>query len=96
MYVPTLAEITITSEFLISEKSVPITDIGEFSGIAFEMSRACPNASSLYALTRCKSSREVDAARKAIAEPTLPLPIIEISQSNSASTLLGSLIRIRI
>jgi len=58
----------------------------EFSGIVFEMSRACPNASSLYLLTRCKSSSEVAAARKAIAEPTLPLPIIEISQSNSYFT----------
>jgi len=36
-----------TSEFLISEKSVPITDIGEFSGIAFEISSACPSALSL-------------------------------------------------
>ena len=51
----------------------------EFSGIVFEMSRACPNAFSLCLLTRCKSSREVAAARNAIAEPTLPVPIIEIS-----------------
>ena len=87
---------TTTSEFLISEKSVPTTVKGESSGIALDISSACPNALSLCLLTRCKSSREVDAARNAIAEPTLPLPIIEISQSNSTSTLLGSLIRIRI
>jgi hypothetical protein len=38
---------TTTSEFLISEKSVPITEIGEFSGIALEISSACPSALSL-------------------------------------------------
>lgn len=65
---------------------MPITDIGEFSGIAFEISSACPNALSLWRLTRCMSSREVAATRKAIAEPTLPLPMIEISQSNPTST----------
>jgi len=73
---------TPTLEFLISEKSVPITDIGEFSGIAFEISSACPSALSLWRLTRCISSREVAAARKAMAEPTLPVPMIEISQSH--------------
>ncbi len=77
---------TITSEFLISEKSVPITVIGEFSGIAFEISSACPSALSLWRLTRCMSSSEVDAARNAMAEPTLPLPMIEISQSSPTST----------
>jgi len=38
---------TTTLEFLISEKSVPITDMEEFSGIAFEISSACPSALSL-------------------------------------------------
>jgi len=38
---------TTTLEFLISEKSVPITEIGEFSGIAPEISSACPSALSL-------------------------------------------------
>jgi hypothetical protein len=33
---------------------------------------------SLWRLTSRISSRELDAARKDIAEPTLPLPIIEI------------------
>jgi len=42
------------------------------------------------------SSREVAAARNAMAEPTLPLPMIEISQSSPAFTQLGGLIRIRI
>ena len=65
---------------------MPITDIGEFSGIAFEISSACPNALSLWRLTRCMSSREVDAARNAMAEPTLPLPMIEISQISPTST----------
>jgi len=50
---------------------------GESSGIAIEISSACPIALSLCLLTRCKSSRDVDAARNAIAEPTLPLPIID-------------------
>ncbi len=77
---------TTTSEFLISEKSVPITEIGEFSGIALEISSACPSALSLWRLTRCMSSSEVAAVRKAIAEPTLALPMIEISQSSPAST----------
>jgi len=56
--------------------------MGEFSGTVAEMSNACPSALSLCLSTRCMSSREVAAARNAIAEPTLPLPIIEISQSH--------------
>ncbi len=77
---------TTTSEFLISEKSVPITENGDSAGIAFEISSACPSAFSLWRLTRCMSSREVAAARNAMAEPTLPLPMIEISHSSPAST----------
>lgn len=55
-----------------SEKSVPITDIVDSTGIALEMSRSSPTALSLCRFTSCMSSREVAAAKKAIVEPTLP------------------------
>jgi len=46
-----LAEITTTSEFFISEKSIPTTEIEEFAGIVFEISNAWPRAFSLCRLT---------------------------------------------
>jgi hypothetical protein len=50
----------------------------EFSGIAFDMSNASPIALFFVLFTSKISSKEFDAQRKAINEPTLPEPIIEI------------------
>lgn len=71
--------ITITLESCINSKSsVPITEIGEPSGIAFVMSSASPIALFFVEFTRMISSSAVDAARNPTAEPTLPAPIIDI------------------
>jgi len=53
-------------------------EIDEPCDIAFVISSASPIALLLVEFTRTMSSREVDAARNAIAEPTLPAPIIDI------------------
>ena len=52
--------------------------LSEFLGIAFEISNASPSALLLVRLTKIISSREFEAQRNAIEEPTRPLPIIEI------------------
>jgi hypothetical protein len=71
---------TIISEFVISEKSsVPWIVMSEFLGIAFEISKASPRALLLVRFSNIMSSKEFDAQRNAIEEPTRPLPIIEIS-----------------
>ena len=67
-------------EFAISEKSsVPLIVISEFFGIAFEISKASPNALLFVRFSNTISSKEFTALRNAIEEPTKPLPIIEIS-----------------
>jgi len=43
------------------------------------MSSASPIAFDFVLFTKIMSSKEFETIRKAIAEPTLPLPIIEIS-----------------
>ena len=53
--------------------------ISEFCGIAFEISRASPSALLLVRFNKIISSRALEAQRKAMDEPTKPLPIIEIS-----------------
>lgn len=50
----------------------------ESSGIVFEISNASPIALLLVLLTSIISSREFNAQRNAMAEPTRPEPIIEI------------------
>lgn len=73
--------ITITLESCINLKSsVPITEIGEPSGIAFVMSSASPIALFFVEFTRIISSSAVDAARNPTAEPTLPAPIIDMME----------------
>lgn len=51
----------------------------EFFGIAFEISKASPNALLFVRFSKTTSSKEFAAQRNAIDEPTRPLPIIEIS-----------------
>ena len=51
----------------------------EFLGIAFEISKASPRALLFVRLSKTISSKEFDAQRNAIEDPTKPLPIIEIS-----------------
>jgi len=68
------------SEFFVSAKSsVPNIEILEFSGIVFERSNAYPIAFFFVLLTRTISSSEFEDARNVKAEPTFPLPIIDIS-----------------
>lgn len=68
------------SEFFVSEKSsVPKIDVLEFSGMLFERSNASPIAFFFVRFTRTISSSEFEATRNAKAEPTFPLPIIDIS-----------------
>lgn len=72
--------ITTISEFFVSEKSsVPKIEILEFSGIVLEISNDSPIAFFFVLFTRTISSSEFEAARNAKAEPTFPLPIIDIS-----------------
>lgn len=76
---PLLAVITTTLESLIdSNSSVPITEIGELSGIAFVISSASPIALFFVEFTKTILSSAVDATRNPKAEPTLPAPIMEI------------------
>ena len=70
--------IMLSESFILEKSSVPLTVIDEFSGIVFVRSNDSPIAFSLVLLMRVISSRELEAARNAIAEPTLPLPMIEI------------------
>ena len=51
----------------------------EFAGMAFEISKVSPSALLFVRFTSKISSKELDAQRNAIADPTLPVPIIEIS-----------------
>jgi len=51
--------------------------------MALDISKASPIALFFVRLTNRTSSNELDMQRKAIAEPTLPLPIIEISKISS-------------
>ena len=53
--------------------------MSEFLGIALEISKASPNALLFVRFSKTISSKEFTAQRKAIEEPTKPLPIIEIS-----------------
>ncbi len=57
--------------------------MSEFSGIAFEISSASPSALLLVRLSKMILSREFEAQRNAIEEPTKPLPIIEIRKISS-------------
>ena len=47
--------------------------------MAFEISNTSPSALLFVRFTSKISSNELDAQRKAIEAPTLPVPIIEIS-----------------
>jgi hypothetical protein len=53
--------------------------MSEFFGIAFEISNASPRALLFVRFNRTMSSKALAAHKKAIEEPTKPLPIIEIS-----------------
>ena len=53
--------------------------MSESLGIAFEISNASPRALLFVRLSKIMSSKPFDAHKKAIEEPTKPLPIIEIS-----------------
>jgi hypothetical protein len=55
----------------------------EFFEMAFVISRASPCAFVRVLLISKISSRDVDAARNAIAVPTLPVPTIEINNTPS-------------
>lgn len=80
VYFPTLAVITTISEFFVSAKSsVPKIEIFESSGIVFERSNDSPIAFFFVLFTRTISSSEFEEIRNPNAEPTLPLPIIDIS-----------------
>lgn len=61
-----------------SKSSVPITEIDDPSGIAFVISSASPIALVFVEFTNTTSSRDVDAERNPIAEPTLPAPIMDM------------------
>ena len=71
------------SEFFVSAKSsVPRIEKSEFSGIVFDRSNASPIAFFFVLFTRTISSSEFDATRNPNAEPTFPLPIIDISRTS--------------
>src|SRR5574340_1044152 len=77
---PALTVITITSEpEICSKSSVLVMDIEEFCGITFTISSASPMALFLFLFTKTTSSRDEAAIRKPMVEPTLPVPIIEIT-----------------
>ena len=61
---------------------VPLIDMEEFSGIEFVRSKASPIAFVFVLFTRTISSSEFEAARKATADPTFPLPTIDIRKSS--------------
>ena len=70
-----------------SKSSVAVTDIGE-SRIVLTISSASPIALFLVLFTRTISSSDVDAARNPMAEPTRPVPIIDIITTHATLPLV--------